>query len=239
MTDVSLPADELPALAFAPDAVLFDMDGLMLDSERVMLESWRQAAIEHAMQIDDALWLRMVGMHDLDSLALLNEHLGVDTTQRLMGTNERLYDARVAAGLPLKPGLLALLDWLEAHGVPKAVATSTRRDRAIAKLAASGLLNRFAVVVTGSDVAQAKPAPDIYLLAARQLGVDPRRCVVLEDSEPGVRAALAAGATPIQIPDLVPPSETLRAFGHRIAPSLRHAHGLLAPWFDRDEVTAG
>lgn len=220
-------ADAPVALDFVPDAVLFDMDGLMLDSEQAMLETWREAAIAENLAAEDAVWLAMVGMHDRASLTHLSGHFGSDAAIRLRDASYRLYDARVAAGLPRKRGLLELLDLLEAHGVPKAVATSTLRPRALAKLTATGLIGRFAAIVTGSDVEHPKPAPDIYLLAARELGVDARRCVVLEDSEPGVRAALAAGATPIQVPDLVAPGEELRAFGHRIVASLEQARGLL------------
>ncbi|MGH8079443.1 MAG: HAD family hydrolase [Lysobacter sp.] len=221
-------ADSAPRpLDFVPAAVLFDMDGLMLDSERAMLETWREAALVEAVDADDTLWLSMVGMHDRATFALLSGRLGEDAATRLRDTSYRLYDRRVVAGLPRKGGLLELLDLLEAHGVPKAVATSTSRDRALSKLAASGLIERFPVVVTGSDVEHPKPAPDIYLLAANQLGVDPRCCVVLEDSEPGVRAALAAGATPIQVPDLIVPGDELRGFGHRIVASLDQARGLL------------
>ncbi|SDY26032.1 HAD family hydrolase [Lysobacter enzymogenes] len=220
-------AEASVALDFVPDAVLFDMDGLMLDSERAMLETWREAAAAENLAADDAVWLAMVGMHDRASLAHLSGHFGSDAAVRLRDTSYRLYDARVAAGLPRKRGLLELLDLLDARGVPKAVATSTQRPRALAKLAASGLIDRFDAIVAGSDVEHPKPAPDIYLLAARELGVDVRRCVVLEDSEPGVRAALAAGATPIQVPDLVVPGEELRAFGHRIVASLEQARSLL------------
>jgi HAD superfamily hydrolase (TIGR01509 family) len=218
---------QLPAIDFVPDAVLFDMDGLMLDSERAMLETWRAAALEQSVEADDALWLSMVGMHDRASHAMLAERLGDEAALRLRDAGDRLYDARVAAGLPLKRGLIELLDLLDAHRIPKAIATSTRRERALAKLTSSGLIERFGVIVTGSDVEHPKPAPDIYLLAASRLGVDPRRCLVLEDSEPGVRAALAAGATPIQVPDLVPPHAELRGLGHRIADSLLQARALL------------
>jgi beta-phosphoglucomutase-like phosphatase (HAD superfamily) len=111
------------------------------------------------------------------------------------------------------------------------VVTSTRRERALQKLGRCGLLSHFDTVVTGSDVTNPKPAPDIYLLAAERLCVSPARCVVLEDSVPGVRAALAAGMTPIQVPDLVVPDETARALGHRIVDSLLHARELIAAAF--------
>ncbi|WP_363799031.1 HAD family phosphatase [Lysobacter firmicutimachus] len=224
----SVPASSASPIEFVPQAVLFDMDGLMLDSEQAMLETWREAALTESIDADDAVWLSMVGVHDRASFAMLVETFGEEAATRLRDASYRLYDARVAAGLPRKRGLIELLDLLDAHGVPKAVATSTRRERALAKLAASGLIDRFAVIVTGSDVEHPKPAPDIYLLAARELGVDPAHCLVLEDSEPGVRAALAAGATPIQVPDLIAPGEALRGFGHRIVASLVQARELLA-----------
>lgn len=227
MAELAVSPDFIKPIDFVPDAVLFDMDGLMLDSEKAMLETWREAARVESIDADDRLWLAMVGMHDRASFALLSGQLGEEAATRLRDTSYRLYDAHVVAGLPRKSGLLELLDLLEAHGIPKAVATSTPRARALRKLAASGLIDRFAAIVTGTDVEHPKPAPDIYLLAARELGVDPRRCVVLEDSEPGVRAALAAGATPIQVPDLVAPGEELRGFGHRIVASLSQARELL------------
>ena len=85
------------------------------------------------------------------------------------------------------------------------------------------------MVCTSSDVARPKPAPDVYLLAARRLGVDPAQCLVLEDSPTGVRAALAAGMTPVQVPDLLAPDDGVRALGHRIVDSLAHAQALLEP----------
>jgi len=109
------------------------------------------------------------------------------------------------------------------------VATTTRQPRANRKLAAAGLLPYFDAVITSGDVARPKPAPDIYLLAAQRLGQAPERCLALEDSPAGTRAALAAGMTVIQVPDLVHPDEELRALGHRIVGSLVDAHALLLP----------
>jgi HAD superfamily hydrolase (TIGR01509 family) len=151
---------------------------------------------------------------------------------------QALYDVRVDAGLPLKTGLIALLERLAAHGMATAVVTSTRRPRALYKLERAGLLAHFALVIGGDEVAHPKPAPDIYRLAAQRLHVSPERCVVLEDSPAGVRSALAAGMTPIHIPDLVAPSDEVRALGHRIVANMDEAHALLAPWL-RDEALAG
>ena len=214
---------------FTPAAILFDMDGLMIESERALLQCWREAS--HALelhQLDDALWLSFVGLSDRVCTELLRERLDESQVQALLQETQVRYDAHVEAGLPLKAGVLELLALLESRGLPRAVVTSTRRERALQKLTRCGVLQHFDAVVTGSEVAHPKPAPDIYLLAARTLGVAPGECVVLEDSAAGVRAALAAGMTPIQVPDLVHPDASTRALGHRVVDSLAHAHVLIA-----------
>jgi HAD superfamily hydrolase (TIGR01509 family) len=220
----------LAPVDFTPVAVLFDMDGLMIESERALLECWRETALELRLELDDALWLSFVGLSDRACHDILRERLvDEDLVQALLRGLQARYDARVDAGLPLKTGVLELLALLKARGIPRAVVTSTRRPRALQKLESTGLLPHFDDVIAGNEVQHAKPAPDIYLLAAQRLGVAPSHCIVLEDSVPGVRAALAAGMTPIQVPDLVLPDDTVRALGHRIVDSLTHARALIEP----------
>ncbi|PTT59283.1 HAD family phosphatase [Stenotrophomonas sp. HMWF003] len=219
----------IAALPFLPDAVIFDMDGLMIDSERVSIACWTQAAHELQLPLADGFWLRFVGLGDRDCERLLLQHIDAEQVAALFARCHDLYEARTQEGLPLRPGILDLLQLLHDHGIPRAVATSTRQPRASRKLAAAGLLPFFEVVVTSSDVAHPKPAPDIYLLAAQKLGKDPARCLALEDSPAGIRAAVGAGMTAIQVPDLVHPDDDLRALGHRIVDSLTDAHSLLLP----------
>ena len=216
---MNLPAPVAP-LPFAPDAVIFDMDGLMLDSERAINACMAQAARELGHDIPDTLWLQMIGGGDGLCRRLVAGRIGEAAADELLERSEVLYDAVANAGIDHRPGIVELLEWLVARGIPRAVATSTRRPLAMRKLAAAGLLPYFDAVCTSSDVARPKPAPDVYLLAARTLDVAPSRCLVLEDSPTGVRAALAAGMTPIQVPDLLSPDAATRALGHRIAPSL-------------------
>lgn len=224
----------IAALPFLPDAVIFDMDGLMIDSERVSLACWGQAADEFGLGLDEAVFLRMVGLGDRDSHALLRAQGIEDSVIDAVAVRcHDLYEARTQTGLPLRPGILELLELLKAHAIPRAVATTTRQPRAGRKLAAAGLLPYFDAVITSGDVARPKPAPDIYLLAAQRLGQAPERCLALEDSPAGTRAALAAGMTVIQVPDLVHPDEDLRALGHRIVGSLVDAHALLLPLLPR------
>ncbi|MGH8055557.1 MAG: HAD family hydrolase [Stenotrophomonas sp.] len=227
----------LTALPFLPDAVIFDMDGLMIDSERVSVACWSQAAEEFGLVLERSFFLGMVGFGDRDCRAMLRQHLADDAQVDAMSEQcHLLYDERTHAGLPLRPGIVELLELLKAHDIPRAVATSTRQPRADRKLEAAGLLPYFHAVVTSSDVSHPKPAPDIYLLAAQRLGHAPARCLALEDSPAGIRAALGAGMTAIQVPDLVHPDDTVRALGHRIAGSLHDVHALLQPMLGNSEI---
>jgi len=205
-----------------PVAVIFDMDGLMLDTEPLAARAWGEAAAALGVEFDMALALSMVGRNFGDCTAMVRAHYRANyPVDALLGRWHATYDAIVEReGLRLKPGVNELLDWLEANAIPRAVATSTRRDRARAKLARTSLLPRFQDLVGGDEVARGKPAPDIYAEAARRLGADPSQCLVLEDSEPGVRGALAAGMTLIMVPDLLPPSAGLVAIDLLVLPTL-------------------
>ena len=217
----------IPPLPFLPEAVVFDMDGLMLDSERAINECMARAASDLGHELPASLWLQMIGGGDGLCRLLLADRIGADATVELLARAEAMYDVVADAGIDHRPGIVDLLDWLVARGIPRAVATSTRRPLAMRKLAAAGLLPYFDAVATSSDVAAQKPAPDVYLLAASKLGVAPARCLVLEDSPTGVRAALAAGMTPVQVPDMLVPDDAARALGHRIVASLGDAQRLL------------
>lgn len=218
----------MEAIGFEPAAVLLDMDGLMLDSERVHQECWREAAKQLDLDIDDELFMSLVGLHEDDQHERLREQLGRSRADPLIELCDTLFNVRIEAGLPHKPGLVPLLERLAAARVTRAVVTSSVCEHAWQKLETAGLCRYFDTVISGSDIDSPKPAPDVYELAAERLGVDPARCVVLEDSEPGVRAALAAGMHPIQVPDLVAPDEALRGMGHRIVGSLDEAGALIA-----------
>jgi HAD superfamily hydrolase (TIGR01509 family) len=200
-----------PALVRRPSAVIFDMDGLMLDTEPLAARAWEEAAARAGVGFDMSLASRMIGRNFADCSLMIRAHYAADyPVDTLLAHWHAAYDAIVSReGLALKPGVCELIDWLAARDIPRAVATSTRLDRALAKLAHVDVLAHFAAVVGGDEIERGKPAPDIYLEAARRLAVAPAACVVLEDSEPGVRGALAAGMTPIMVPDRLPPSADL------------------------------
>ena len=206
------------------------MDGTLLDTEQLAARAWGEAADALGVGFDPALALTLVGRNFADCSRLLRGHFGVDyPTEALLDSWHATYDGIVAReGVAVKEGVHALLDWLDAASIPRAIATSTRRDRAEAKLAHAALLSRFDAVVGGDEVARGKPAPDIYVVAAARLGIAPERCVALEDSEPGFHSALAAGMMPILVPDLLPPSDALLALVPLVLVSLTEVRTHLA-----------
>ncbi|MFZ2361205.1 MAG: HAD family phosphatase [Anaerolineae bacterium] len=211
-------------------AVLFDMDGLMFDTERLILRAWQRAMADFGYAGSEEVFLASVGTTVESTNRLLRAAYGPDFA--LEATNERtgeyIWQEVDAHGPPLKPGLLALLDYLEAIGIPKAVASSSERATIDRLLAAAGLAQRFAASAAGDEVARGKPAPDIFLLAAQRLGVEPARCLVLEDSNPGAQAAHAAGMAVIVVPDLTPPSAEAAALAAAILPDLHAVQTWLA-----------
>lgn len=210
-------------------AIVFDMDGLMLDTEAIALPVYIRAASECGFAMDDALFRRLVGRTWTDTEALLCEAFGPAFCCAEFAERCSLaWTQAIEGGISHKPGLGRLLDLLDSHRFPRAVATSTAREPALRTLELTGLLGRFEHLVTGDEVERGKPAPDIFLLAAQRLALAPERCLVLEDSHAGVRAAHAAGCPVIMVPDLLPPTPEIEAIALEVLPSLDAVAELLA-----------
>jgi HAD superfamily hydrolase (TIGR01509 family) len=210
-------------------AVLLDMDGTLLDTEKVYLES-TIAALNSLGYTDGvtALCHGMVGIPGPECERLLRAHFGADFPFEEI---DRLFTANCgevfAAGLPLKPGAVDLLDAIDAAGVPKAIVTSSSRQTAGRHLGLAGIGDRFDAIVTRDDVSRTKPHPDLYLLAAERFQLSPQACVAVEDSNPGVAAAHAAGMITLMVPDIVPPSDETRGRCVAVLPDLHAVVDLL------------
>jgi beta-phosphoglucomutase len=210
-------------------AVILDMDGLMVDTEPLYQEAWQQAASELGYHLDDALYARFVGRPTDDCERILVEEFGASfPLQAFQNRWPGLWLEQVERrGVQTKPGLRELLAFVADQHLPAAVATSSTAAYAEVTLRHAGLADRFAVVVSGDQVVRGKPAPDIYLEAARRLGVSATNCVALEDSEAGIRAVAQAGMIGVLVPHWPASPEAVRA-AFRVVETLHEAHHVLA-----------
>lgn len=209
--------------------VISDMDGVMLDSEKLYVRFWCEAAqsLGFPMKREHALGIR--------SLARV---FAIEKLQGWFGTefdydavrNKRieLMDKYVAEnGIEAKSGAKELLIWLKQNGYKTALATATPVDRASLYLKQVGLLEFFDVICSAREVKRGKPEPDIYLLAAKRLGLAPGECMALEDSQNGVRSAFAAGCKTVLVPDLDNPENELKGCLYAVADNLSMVKTLL------------
>jgi HAD superfamily hydrolase (TIGR01509 family) len=209
-------------------AVVFDMDGLLVDSEVVYCEALSATARAMGHELSMYVLKRMIGHSWAGSAVVLREHFGPGfDTDRLREESVRRFYALAGAEICLKAGVIELLDHLDEAGLPRAIATSSRRQDVEHHLGAHGLAHRFHAILAAGEYPRAKPHPDPYLKAAEALGVDPADCLALEDSHNGVRAACAAGMMTIMVPDLLDPTEEMRTLCVRIARDLHEVHALL------------
>ncbi len=203
------------------EAVIFDMDGLMLDTEPLYRAAWQRAANELGYTLSDQVFIQMIGRSARDSEEILLNEFGPAFPLAAFQNRYPQLEARFREKpLPKKRGLDELLSLLDSKRVPKAVATSTWGKIAIPGLASAGLLDRFDAIATGDEVTKGKPEPDLFLLAATRLGVEPEECLVLEDAEAGVIAAHRAGMQVFVIPDLQLPSVESSALANGVFDSL-------------------
>ena len=209
------------------------MDGLLLDTERVSLESFKQACHNLDEPYLEDVYLSIIGTNAAGIRERITAGYGPSLDYyRLRKEWVSIYHQIVEhRAIPIKAGVRELLDWLYQHKIPLAVATSTHAELASRKLQLAGLLDYFEHLTTGCEITHSKPHPEIYQLAASRLKVEPSECLAFEDSNNGVRSALAAGMHVIQVPDLVPPTPSIRQLGHLIVNSL---HDVLRK-FQEDE----
>jgi HAD superfamily hydrolase (TIGR01509 family) len=182
-------------------AVVFDLDGLMFNTEQlyqdVGAEMLRRRGHEWTQELLDAIMGRTTRV----AMALMIEHHGLDdTVDALVDETDEIFFGLLDDRLQPMPGMFELLGALEAHDVPKAIATSSGRAFVENVLGRFDLAPRFAEILTAENVTEGKPHPEVYQKAAAVLGLVPAQILVLEDSENGCRAAVQAGAFAVAVP---------------------------------------
>lgn len=193
-------------------AVVFDLDGVLIDSEVTWAEIKKRVAVEAGGQWHANAQREMLGMSSVEWSNYMRDQLGVPMDPEWISSAvaERVADS-YRAQLPLLPGAIDAVRALAARW-PLAVASSSNRPLIDLVVELTGLTDAFEVTVSSEEVGGGKPAPDVYLEAARRLGVDPAACAAVEDSANGVRSAYAAGMAVIAIPnrDFPPEPDALR-----------------------------
>ncbi len=177
------------------DAAIFDMDGTLTNNMRLHFNSFVQFGARYDLQLPTPeAGASLIGLRNSEIMPVLfGRELTVEEIRRYEAEKEAIYHALIGAGIVPVAGLRRLLQVLQARGIPAAVATSAPSVNVPLTLRALEIAEYFQTIVLGDEVPRGKPAPDIFLEAARRLGHPPDRCIVFEDAYAGVAAAKAAG----------------------------------------------
>lgn len=182
--------------------VLFDLDGTLVDSEPNYYEAGRRLLARYGVR--DFGWddhARFIGVGTRETLTTLRAEYGIEApVDELLAGKNALYLELAGRSTEAYPEMRVLVERLHGRGVPMAVASGSSRAVIAATLAVTGLDAHLPLYVSAEEVAHGKPAPDVFLEAARRLGAEPASCVVLEDAVPGVEAARAAGMRCVAVP---------------------------------------
>jgi HAD superfamily hydrolase (TIGR01509 family) len=205
----------------AIEAIVFDLDGVIVDSEHVWDEARRELAAERGGRWHDQASRDMMGMSSLEWSRYMHDVIGLeDPPEEISAEVVRRLEQIYWRELPLIGGAVAAVERL-AERWPLGLASSSNRELIEVVLELSGLAPYFRVTVSSEEVRRGKPAPDVYLEAARRLDVAPERCAAIEDSENGIKSAKAAGMRVLAIPNpQFPPAEEALALADDVLGSI-------------------
>ena len=192
--------------------VIFDMDGVLVDTERISFEFWVKSFEKYGYKYSMDIHLSIIGRNDQSIRNILRETFGTDfPLQEICNyKSESMINYLLEEGTPLKIGVFELLEFLRECNYKIAVATSTHRERAIQRLESVGIKGKFDGIVCGDEIDHSKPDPEIFIKAAERLGLQPKECIVIEDSPAGVEAGYKGGMKVINVPDMKMPDEKMK-----------------------------
>jgi HAD superfamily hydrolase (TIGR01509 family) len=213
----------------ALQAVVFDLDGLLVDSEPVQMAAWERFLGSYRHQLTEPLLARMFGLRIWDSAQIVIDAYELPlTVNQVVVERDAVFFEALRDGVSPMPGAIDLVQNLNARQIPLGLATSGHRRYVDLVLDQLRLTGSFQVEVTGEQVDRGKPAPDIYLEAARLLGADPDRCIALEDAPLGIASAKAARMVCLAIPN----DSTRGLAGFELADDILAGLDRVIPWLD-------
>ena len=186
-------------------AVIFDFDGLMLDTELPSFQVWQEIFAQHGAVLEREIWVQCVGasydhFHPCTHLEKLT---GKTVNYKELVDLKNQLKSDICDKLPFMPGVIEKLDEVKELSLKMAIASSSSNIWIERHLDMRKVRDEFDAIATGNEVKQTKPMPDVYLLAAKKLGLDPKYCLAFEDSRNGVLAAKAAGMTVVAVPNSI------------------------------------
>jgi beta-phosphoglucomutase family hydrolase len=191
----------VPRAASKISAVIFDMDGLMFDTESLFHIAQAAIAAKRGKEFTYTIQAKMMGQKSLHAIEIMLDELGLsDDPSEILRERDVHYAELLKTRSEMMPGLLELLDFLEAHHLCTAIASGSQRAWINFLLERFNLRDRFEVIVSSDEVERGKPSPDIFLKAVERLGLPASSCLVLEDALNGIRAAKAAGCRAVAVP---------------------------------------
>lgn len=186
---------------------IFDMDGLLFDTERIFQNYWRAIAAERGIVLADSFITEITGTSGEMMNRILKKYYHTEDGEEIQKDCKERVLRRLDKNIPVKTGAVEILGRCSMLGIKTAVASSSPLRQIENNLKNAGMENCFDAIVSGDQVEKGKPAPDIFLLAAKRIGVLPEDCIVFEDSPHGIEGALRAEMKAVMIPDLLPPRE--------------------------------
>lgn len=208
------------------------MDGLLFDTERIYQETWAELAEKYQVKLADGFAREISGTNGTYMCAVLEKHYHVPDGSLIMKECMERIRRKLEVHVPVMKGVPEILAYFKSQGLHLAVASSSSRSQIEANLKKAQIIQYFDEIVSGTEVAQGKPAPDIFLRAASKIGCKPEECYVFEDSANGIRAGYAAGCVTVMIPDLIEPTEEIRGLCDLVCEDLLRARKHIASYLN-------
>lgn len=217
------------------EAVLFDMDGVIFDTEAIYLKVWTEVFKKYKYKMTKDIYISVMGRGRNNVIKTFLEAFGknLPITQMYKEKDEKLSKIIKYGQVPMKDGVKEILDFLKENNYKVALATSAKRDRALIQLEMENIIEKFDTIVCGDEVVNSKPHPEIFLKAAKKLCVNPKDCIVIEDSAAGIEGAYKAKMIGIHVEDLKKADNDILKYCHRSFENLLDIKAYLSKNIDR------